>query len=272
MGINMIKIIGTGHILEKSVFEVERFIKEEKPDIIALELDVKRFRALEERGWRVDFPEEDVSLRSLLREGGRGGSLPVLLEGLLALIQRDLGRRFGVHPGSDMVAAIQSARDMGVKIALIDRDIEITLNHVLSVPIKEKIKLLTRSGRDLELVGDLLGTNIDGLLREDNIERIMTELQKTLPTLYSALVDERDRYMAYMLLRLQEQNPGKKIVAIFGAGHVRGVTSYLGKTDFADMEKIVDLRPVSSMQLIPLISVVFLTYVFMKIESIRIRR
>ncbi len=268
----MIKIVGTGHILKRSVRDVERFVKEEKPDIIALELDAKRFEALEKRGWRLDFSEEDINFRALLREMVRGGSLPVLLERFLALIQRDLGRKFGVHPGSEMVAAIQSARTSGARIALIDRDIDITLNHILSVPIKEKIKLFTRSGRDLGLVGNLLGTNIDGILREENIEKIMTELKKSLPALYSALVDERDRYMAYMLLRLQEKHPREDIMAIVGAGHEKGIKRYLNKTDFADMKKLTELHPVSKIHLILLLFTIIFTYILMKLEFIRIRK
>ncbi len=268
----MIKIIGTGHILEKSVRDVEKFIDEENPDIIALELDTKRFKVLEERNWRLDFSEEGVNFKSLLKEMVRGGSLLVLLGEFLALIQRDLGRKFGVHPGSEMVAAIQSARNSGKKIALIDRDIEITLNHVLSVPIKEKIKLFTRSDHDIELIGNLLGTDIDGILREENIEKIMMELKKSLPMLYSALVDERDRYMAHMLLKLQEKYPEKNILAVIGAGHKKGIEGYLEKTCFADMEKLTELRPVSRLHLIPLVFAIVLTYILMKIEFIRIRK
>ena len=268
----MIKIVGTGHILERSVRDVERFIEEERPDIIALELDTKRFKALEKSGWRLGFSEDDINFRALLREMVGGGSLPVLLERFLALIQRDLGRKFGVHPGSEMVAAIQSARASGRRIALIDRDIEITLNHIMSIPIKEKIRLFTRSSRDLRLVGDLLGTNIDGILREENIEKIMIELKKSLPALYSALVDERDRYMAHMLLRLQEKYPGESIMAIVGAGHEKGIKRYLKKTDFADMEKLTELRPVSKIHLIPLLFAIIFTYILMKLEFIRIRK
>jgi len=267
----MIKIVGTGHILEKSVRDVEKFVDEEKPDIIALELDTKRFRALEESGWRLDFSEEDITFRALLREMLGGGSLLVLLGKFLALIQRDLGSKFGVHPGSEMVAAIQSARDSGKKIALIDRDIEITLNHVLSMPLKEKIKLFTRSSYDLELVGNLLGTNIDGILREENIEKIMIELKNNLPVLYSALVDERDRYMAYMLLKLQEKHPGENIMAIVGAGHRKGIEDYL-KKGFVDIEKLTELRPVSRLHLILLLFTIIFTYILMKIEFIRIRK
>ncbi len=266
----MIRVIGTGHVLERSVRDVERVVGGDSPDIIALELDVKRFKALMERRGVPDSCVGDFDFKSLLRGVWGGGSFPVLLGGLLALIQRDLGRKFGVRPGSEMVAAIQLARTGGSKVALIDRDVEITLNHVLSIPLKEKIRLFTKNSYELELVGNLLGTDVDGLLREENIERIMVELKKNLPGLYSALVDERDRYMAHMLLKLQEAHPDATIIAIVGAGHRRGIGYYLKKTDFADIEKLTEFRPVSRLQLIPLVFTLAVTYILMKIEFIKI--
>ena len=39
-------LVGTGHVLEKSVREVEAVIDRERPDIVAVELDEARYRAL----------------------------------------------------------------------------------------------------------------------------------------------------------------------------------------------------------------------------------
>ncbi|MBN2014208.1 MAG: TraB/GumN family protein [Candidatus Altiarchaeota archaeon] len=270
MGINMIRLIGTGHIFEKSVQAVEKSVDGEKPDIVAIELDGKRFAALEARGWRLDLPEE-TSIVSLLKDAVRGGSLPVLLEGFLAMIQRDLGRQFGVHAGSDMLAAIHSARKIGCKIALIDRDINITLNHVLSIPLKEKLRLFSRGGKEMEMLGSLLGTNIEDILEEKNIEKILHELRQTLPMLYSALVDERDMYMAQALLKLMGCFPEANIVAVVGAGHLKGIDHYLRNPEGIKMEKLSELRPVSKIQLLPLLISLIFVYIFMKIKF-RFRR
>lgn len=268
----MIKIVGTGHVLEKSVRDVEKAIAEENPDIIAVELDFKRFRALEGGGWGPDTPYEEISFMSVFRGLGGGGSLLVLLERAMALIQQDLGRKFGVRPGSEMVAAIRLARNSGKKIALIDRDVEITLNHALSAPIKEKIRLFTRSDHDLELIGNLLGAGIEGILKEENVEKITGELKKTLPVLYSALIDERDRYMAHLLLRLQGIYPEEKILVVVGAGHKRGIESYLKGKRIGDIEKLTEMRPVSRLHTLLFILAIFFVYILMKIEFIRIRK
>jgi len=50
---NNIILVGTGHILEKSVKEVEAVIDREEPDVVAVELCEGRFRAL--KGDMEDF-------------------------------------------------------------------------------------------------------------------------------------------------------------------------------------------------------------------------
>ncbi|MBU4202069.1 MAG: hypothetical protein KKB85_02840 [Candidatus Altiarchaeota archaeon] len=47
-----IKIVGTGHILERSVEGVREAVFDERPDIVALELCEKRFRVMESQGER----------------------------------------------------------------------------------------------------------------------------------------------------------------------------------------------------------------------------
>jgi len=268
----MIKVVGTGHIFEKSVREVAAAIVEETPQIVAVELDVARFNALEDGGWRLDAPERDVGIVSLLKTAvGGGGSFPVLLQGVLALIQKELGKEFGITPGSDMVAAIQSARAAGCRVALIDRDIDITLNHLLSIPFKEKLRLFSHSKDGVGALGSALGANAESLLEEKNIEAIMQSLRNDLPTLYSALVDERDRYMASALLVLVGKYPDAKIVAVVGAGHRAGLEAYLRNPAAVSSSGLSDRRRVSVFGVLILLVPVIAMYIFMKIKF-RIRK
>ncbi len=267
----MIEIVGTGHILSQSVQEVKETIEDKKPGIIAIELDRNRFTALEERNWKLDFSDEDVTFRSILKEALRGGSFPVLLKGSLSLIQRDLGKRFGIHPGSDMLEAVQAAKKMGCKIALIDRDLNITLNHVICIPLKEKIRLFTKSSEDIGALNISFGSNIESILEEENIEKILKELSEGFPALYSALVDERDMYMASNLLKLQDRFPDMDIVAVVGAGHRRGIRYYLKNPKRIELRKLVELRAVSRLQILVLFILFFFAYILIKIKF-RIRK
>ena len=257
-----IEILGTGHVIKRSIEDVKRVVFDRKPDVVAVELDIKRFQVMEASGWTLDFPEDDA-----LR--GWGGSFPVFIERVLALIQRDLGRKYGVKPGADMAAAILFAKELGCLVSPIDRDIEITMNHLLNVPLKEKIKMLTGKDAGLEVFSSAFCSNLDAILERENIERLMEYLRHALPSTYSSLVDERDQYMAYVLSKLQKEHPNKKIVAIVGAGHVGGISRYLKEIEDGrtiDLKKINYIYPVSLVSGLLFLFIVSLAYVLMKFK------
>lgn len=249
-----IKIIGTGHILQKSVDEVRKAIEEEKPEIVAIELDSQRFNALESAGWDLNQDREGFSWK--------GASFPVLFRSFLGKIQRELGEKLGVSAGSDMKAAVVAARSTGAKLALIDRDIELTMNHLLSAPFREKINLLLLSP-EIDI------TSIDHILDGENIVQIMDEMKAKVPGIYGALVDERDQYMAYMIAQLRHEHPDSNIIAVVGAGHRRGIEKHLQILYEIDMQKIMTPRKTSPLQIIPLVFVVFIAYVLMRIWFFR---
>jgi pheromone shutdown protein TraB len=183
IGLSMVvRIVGTGHILSKSVEEVRRAIQEDTPDMVAVELDFKRFHALDRVGF--DPGPYRGGLKDLLASLVGGGSFPVLLEGVLGLIQKELGEKYGIYPGSDMCAAIVSARDSGCRISLVDRDIEITMNHLMQVPLKEIIQLFLSREEDVEITSLLLDGNIEGILEKDALEAIMARLKEKLPVTF----------------------------------------------------------------------------------------
>ncbi len=260
----MIRVVGTGHIFEKSAQEVRSAAAEECPDIIAIELDKRRFLALEERNWRLD-PGEDAGLLAVLKAAVGGGSFPVLLEGVLGLIQKELGQELGIMPGSDMLAAVQSAKERGCRIALIDRDIEVTINHVLSTPLKEKMRLFSARKEDSAAL-EAIGADAEAILKEENVAALLGALRKDLPTLYSALVDERDRYMAAALLRLRQTCPDARILAVVGAGHRRGLEDYLNNPEKISSRDLTDIRPVSRIGVLALLIPATAAYIWMKIK------
>ena len=112
-------LVGTGHILEKSVKEVEEVIDREAPDVIAVELCKDRYEAL--KGDVGDF-----SIKEVL---GGGNPFLLLTHWLLAYVQRKMGAEFGMEPGADMMAAIKKAEETGCRIALVDRPIQITMQR-----------------------------------------------------------------------------------------------------------------------------------------------
>ena len=63
------------------------------------------------------------------------------------------------------------------------------------------------------------------------IQRLYNEVQgiRGYPSLYKILVDERDIHMAKQLNKISSLYPDKQIVAVVGAGHIKGILSYLFK-------------------------------------------
>ncbi len=266
-----VKIVGTGHILQKSVDVVRDVIYGERPDIVAVELDYARFKALEDVGFRPDAYSNRLSFRGVLSSALGGGSFPVFIQGILALIQQSLGERYGISPGSDMCAAILSAREVGARVALIDRDIGITMNHALRIPLKEVLALSSTKEEDLEIISGLSINKMEDILEKDNLEIVLAGFRKKQPALFSAMVDERDRYMANMLKKVGEENPGKNVVAVVGAGHVTGLTGYLVTLQtggIVDTNKLLEQKKVSPLRAVILIALVFLAFIFLKLKSL----
>jgi pheromone shutdown-related protein TraB len=98
-----------------------------------------------------------------------------------------------------------------------------------------KFKLLLQLITSMGDVEDIEKEDIEKLKEQDVLETLLSELGKTLPDLQRVLIDERDQYLAHKI----RTAPGKKIVAVVGAGHVPGIKKYWEKpVDIAALEII----------------------------------
>jgi pheromone shutdown-related protein TraB len=143
---------------------------------------------------------------------------------MLAFIQRKVGAEMGVKPGSEMLAAIDIAQKKGLQIALIDRDLGITMARFWAkMKLGEKLKMLY----SLILAGLGVGTkdiDIDKMTNEDVVSELIDELRAFTPSVAEVLVDERDAYLAHNLLEIGRT---KRVVGVVGAGHREGIRKYL---------------------------------------------
>jgi len=219
--IENITIIGVAHVSTKSIEKVRETIQSEKPDIVALELDKGRFIGL--IGGEESSTTDNVDSKKLKPNEFRF----ILTNTILSYVQERLGKKLQIKPGEEMVAAIEEANKIGARVVLIDRDIRITLNLLLDrLSIKEKAKaffsilgsLFIRK-KDLE--------DIDSITEEGLVDDLVTEVEKTFPNVAKVLIDERNLYMAERLIELVQKDKNKKIVAVIGAGHEKGVKEYL---------------------------------------------
>lgn len=209
-------LVGTAHVSEKSVAEVNEVIDREKPDIVAVELCKGRYKAL-----KGEDEVKEINIKEML-SGGK--FYYFLLNWLLAYVQKKIGSDTGVKPGAEMLSAIEKAEKSGARVALIDRDIQVTLGRFWNkMSFLEKIKLFG------SLVAATLGfgtkeIDMDTVTQEDVVTQLVSELRKVAPSAASVLLDERDIFMAKNLIDLSREG---KVVAVVGAGHREGIQRYL---------------------------------------------
>ncbi|MFB6172225.1 MAG: TraB/GumN family protein [Haloarculaceae archaeon] len=284
-----VRVVGTAHVSADSVAEVEQVIEEERPDVVAVELDEGRYRQL-----KGETPD-DLDAADLLR----GNTVfQFLAYWMLSYVQSRLGERFDIRPGAEMLAAVETAERLGVDVALVDRDIQVTMQRFWqTLSGLEKLKLIgglalgvtdgwtigvafggfvglfvgvvaeavagpfllavggsgvagTLLGLGAALVevvlfaltgalvfGVGLGLALGGQQEEieefdpdeltdaDVVTAMMEEFRRFSPGGATALIDERDAYIAHQLVALREQ--GRHVVAVVGAGHREGIERYL---------------------------------------------
>ena len=231
-------LIGTAHISKDSVKEVKEAIEKYKPDIVAVELCKRRYDAITKKDrW------ENTPVTQLLRSNN---AYLMLAQTFLSSIQRRLGKEYGVEPGSEMIAAMKEAEKYGLKVALVDRDISITLKRAWrKMGIREKFRLTWEFlkaiiGYDEEELEEL---DLKKLMDQDVISTLMEEFGEIAPSVTTVLIHERDEYIAQKILN--ESKKGK-VVAVVGAGHLKGIQKQLEKkrlkTDLKKLEEVPKKR------------------------------
>ncbi len=210
-----IRLVGTAHVSQKSVEEVRSAIEEFQPDIVGVELDQGRFISLTEEA-------AEPSVTEILKSGNFGR---LLVQWVLTYIQQRIGAETGVKPGAEMLVAIEEAEAHQKPVALIDRDIRITLARFWGMMgIWEKIKLIGALIYSLVSV-EGQEIDVDEFTNQDVVSAAMEEFRKFSPQGAQALIDERDAYLAHQILMLGSRY--ERVLAVVGAGHIRGVQRYL---------------------------------------------
>jgi len=218
-------LVGTAHISKESMELVKTTIEEENPDVIGVELDRDRLeQLLSGKKW------QETNLVEIIRTGK---TYLFLLNIFLSNMQRQIGKQIGIQPGAEMLTALKLAQEKQVPIHLLDRDVKITLKKAFSeMSLSEKVKL------GVSFVGGFFGAGekitvekIEELKKEDLINNLMKELGKQFPSIKRVLVDERDLYISEMI----KHSPGKKIVAVVGAGHLEGIITHLNSDKKIDL-------------------------------------
>ena len=227
-------LVGTAHVSQNSVDEVRQVIETENPDHICLELDKGRYESkTKEQSYA------NMDLKKVFKEGK---TFLVLANTALASFQKKMGNQTGSAPGEEIIGASKIAQEKGIPYSFCDREIATTLKRAWAKSnLWNKAKLiatLLSSAFDKE---EIKPEELEELKKSDTLQEMMNELSKELPGAKSALIDERDRFLATNIL----QAPGHKKVAVIGAGHANGIVKTIEKlekgelsTDLSDISQV----------------------------------
>ena len=258
----LLTIIGTAHVSEESVNEVKDAIYEQHPDIVAIELD--RGRYIKIRNKMRDVEEDDnIQITRIIKENKVG---LFLVSTLLGYFQSKIGAEVDVDPGSEMIGAIEACEDLNIPIALIDREINTTLQRALN-----KMGFMEKAKFGYGLIASVLGfddeeedIDIEDLKNSENIDDMMEMFKDEAPSVYEVLVHERDAYLAGKIMQI----PYEHVIAVVGAGHKSGIEKYLDNPEtlpnLKELEVINDKKGIPWLKIfLAMIPILFVVIFFL---------
>ena len=224
-------LLGTAHVSRASVVAVTEMAGSGNYDAIAVELCPARHQALtKQQQWK------DMDLYRIIREKKAG---LVMANLALGAYQRRIAEQFGIEPGAELKAAADAAINHDIPLQLIDRNLATTLKRSYrAVPWYKRIMLTTGLVMSTVSSEDIDEEQIEKLKEGDILESTFTEFAEQSPELYEALIAERDRFMAARLRQENEDNAGKRILVVIGAGHLDGLAKYLSEDNEAPQPEI----------------------------------
>jgi len=225
-------IIGTAHVSQASVAEVEAVIEELRPDTVCVELCAARHEALtDENRWK------KLDVFQVIREGK---TLFLLANLAVGAYQRRLGEQLGVTPGAELLAAVRKAEAVGAQVELVDRNIHATLKRTwANLGFFQKVTLFGAILQSLVTNETISEETIESMKETDQLRAMMEEFARVMPAVKEPLIDERDRF----LMSAIEDAPGDNVVAVVGAGHVHGMIAHFGRE--VDREALSEIPPPS---------------------------
>ncbi|MCB1050513.1 MAG: TraB/GumN family protein [Acidobacteria bacterium] len=228
LGEKEIFLVGTAHISQKSVEEVQKLIQTIQPDSVCVELCATRFQTMKDQSsW------QKLDLFQVIKQGK---TLFLVANLALSSFQKKMGDQFGVRPGAEQITAIHQAEAQGAQLVLADRDVQATLKRSwAAIPWYKKMTVLGGLLESMWAKVEISEEELEKLKDQDQLSKLMDEFAAQLPEVKKPLIEERDIYLAGKI----SQAPGQKIVAVVGAGHVRGIEKHLSEThDLSALEII----------------------------------
>jgi len=241
VGNSRITLLGTAHVSRASAEKVKELLSTDEYDSVAVELCPSRFNSL------VD--PDSLARMDLFRVIREKKVLMVMASLALGAFQQRMAEQFDIEPGAEQREAIKAANDSHRPVLLIDREIGVTLKRVAhNVPWWQRFALFTGLIASVISHEEVSEEEIERLKEGDILETTFAQFADEQEALYLPLIDERDQYMAARLLEEVLKDGHENVLAVVGAGHLKGIQNYLeaGIQEPAERIKTLDQMPIPS--------------------------
>jgi pheromone shutdown protein TraB len=215
----MITLLGVGHVFDIKR-NVKHLIEDRKPTLVCVELDKYRYLALVSEQPREDAP---------------------LIYSLLARFQENIADKYEVKVGEEMLAAVESAKEIGASLAFIDMQADQAFQSIWKqMSVMERLKLTIGALSGLFVRKKRIEKELKNF--EQNSDKYMEAFGQSFPTIKRELVDNRDKYMASRIREYSKKF--SRIVAVIGDGHISGITKMLSDLN----PEVIRLREIRAMK------------------------
>ncbi len=217
-----VTLLGTAHVSKASADKVKELLDTGHYDAVAVELCPSRHNAL--------INPDALAKLNLIEVIRQGKASMVTANLALGAFQQRLAEEVGIEPGAEMRMAITIAREKNLPVLLIDREIGTTLKRVYrNVPFWRRLTLLSALMASLVTREKVSEEEIERLKEGDMLETAFSQFSSEENEIFQPLIDERDRYMVARLQQDIRDSNYQHVLAVVGAGHLRGMRDYLEK-------------------------------------------
>jgi len=220
VGKSRITLLGTAHVSQTSADTVASLLETGDYNAVAVELCPSRYNALIE--------PESLAKMNLMEVFRQGKAAMIMANLAMGAYQQRIADQFGIQPGAEQRMAISQAQDKHLQVLLIDREIGTTLKRTAhNLPWWKRWTLFTGLLLSLFSKEDVEEEEIEQLKQGDMLETTFSEFAHDRQDLYQPLIAERDEYMAARLLQEAQSTQHESVLAVIGAGHLKGITERL---------------------------------------------
>jgi len=235
VGESRITLLGTAHVSRASAEKVKELLSTDEYDAVAVELCPSRYNSL--------IDPDSLARMDLFRVMREGKVTMVVASLALGAYQQRMAEQFGIEPGAEQREAIKAAQDSQRPVLLVDREIGVTLKRVArNVPWWQRFALFTGLIASVVSHEEVTEEEIERLKEGDILETTFAQFAAEQKHLFLPLIDERDQYMAARLLEEVQRDGHENVLAVVGAGHLKGIQRYLEQGIEAPSERIADLE------------------------------